>query len=442
MDPALLFGGAVGGGAALGLTENDYTRLFPGRDLALEPAVQGGLTAPRDPLTLQWRLFSLRPSLVVSLIDTEVVLLDTNRVVHDRFMQVQPGIGAGSAMALGISALDGRLRVGYEPRFRFRSNYTLGTSHVADAVLDLPVGARTKTLAAYRYFNGILETTLADPGREYFFNLGRYERHEATLGGQYQIGPRLGVDGSFDFTKVKFKEDADFFPYETKTLRAGFNYDITPDKRAFLRYSRIETPPSPERSVIASTSNEITLEAQGSFGLTNGEVALGFRDMKAPFAGPGGNQFRGPLGRARVSRDVFVDSRLELFVERAPWLSAFEDDAFYIANMAQLRMTTPLPWSFYGTALGAWQRNAYSTNAADLGAPRRDTLTGWSVGVGRSLTRWAFFRVDYRQDYRDSNVPGYSIDTRSFAFQFGLGGFGEIGAEGRIRGGAAGGSWR
>lgn len=441
VDPRLLFAGATAPSSPR-LTPYDYLRLFPGRDLEQTPVVQGGLTAPREPMSVQFKFLTLRPSLVVALVDSETILLDTNQVVRDRFLQVQPGLGAGSPLAVGVSALDGRLRLGYEPRFRLLSHYSLGTTHVADAVVDLPVGPRAKTLAAYRYFNGILETTLADPGREYFFHLGRYERHEVTLGARYEIGPRLGVDGGFGWTQVDFDEKSDFFPYETRSLRAGFNYDLTPDKRVFLHYTRQETPPSPERPVVASTSNQVSLEVQGSFGLTNGEAAVGFRDVRAPNAAAGGDRFQGLVGRARLSRDLFVDTRAELFLERAPWLSAWEDNAFYIANMAQLRLTTPLPWSFYGTALGAWQRNTYRTTSPTLAGPRQDELLGWAVGLGRTLTRWAFFRADYRKDYRDSNVPGYSIDTRSFVVQFGIGAFGEIGADGRVRGGAAGGGWR
>lgn len=441
VNPALLFRGASAG-AVLGLSADDYTRLFPGRDLAREPAVQGGLAARREPLAVQVSFFSLRPSLVVSWIDSETILLDTNRVVRDRFLQIQPGLGSGNALAVGVSALDGRLRLGYEPRFRLLSDYALGTTHVADAIVDLPVGTRAKTLAAYRYFDGILETTMADPGREYFFNLGRYQRHQVTLGAKYEIGPRLGFDGTFDWSKVSFAEEADFFPYQTSSLRVGLDYDITPERRAFLRLGHQSTPASPERPVIASTSNEVALAVEGSLGLMNGEADLAFRDLTAPDAGPGGTKLRGLVGRGRLSREIFAETRLEFFLERAPWLSAWEDNAFYVANMAHLRATTPLPWSFYGTALGAWQRNSYKTTTPSLGRPRQDELLGWAVGVGRTLTRRAFFRVDYRKDYRDSNVAGYSIDTRSFVVQLGIGVFGEIGAEGRIRGGVGGGSWR
>jgi len=429
VDPRMLFGG-VTSVSPIRLTPYDYVRLFPGRDQEPAPVIQGGLTAPRDPLSVHVSFW----------VDTQTVLLDTNRVARDQFLQLQPGLGAGSPLAVGVSALDGRVRVGYEPRFRLLSNYSLGTTHVADAVVDLPVGSRAKTLAAYRYFNGLLETTLADPGREYFFHLGRYTRHEVTLGGRYEIGPRLGAEAGFDWSTVSFAEKADFFPYESRSLHGGLNYDVTPERTASLIYTRRQTPPSAERPEVASTSNEISLEMKGTLGLITGEVGAGFRDLRAPNAAQGGDRFQGLVGRARISRDLFLDTRAEIYLERAPWLSAWEQNAFYIANMAQLRLTTALPWSFYGTALGAWQRNTYRTTSAALGVPRQDDLRGWAVGLGRNLTR--FFRVDYRKDYRNSNVPGYSIDTRSFAVQFGIGAFGEVGAESRVRGTSAGGSWR
>jgi hypothetical protein len=65
--------------------------------------------------------------------------------------------------------------------------------------------------------------------------------------------------------------------------------------------------------------------------------------------------------------------------------------------------------------------NTYETNASALGAPRRDQIVSWLAGVGRTLTRWAFVRVDYRQDRRDSNLDFYDQHTHALYVELGLG---------------------
>jgi hypothetical protein len=59
--------------------------------------------------------------------------------------------------------------------------------------------------------------------------------------------------------------------------------------------------------------------------------------------------------------------------------------------------------------------------AAELGRPRRDRIFGWSAGLGRSITRWSFLRVDYRRDRRDSNLRSLESTADGFVAQLGLG---------------------
>jgi hypothetical protein len=86
----------------------------------------------------------------------------------------------------------------------------------------------------------------------------------------------------------------------------------------------------------------------------------------------------------------------------------------------------PLSLAFHG-AVG-WQRNAYQVKATGLATPREDEIVGWSVGLGRSLTRWSFLRADYRQDHRTSNLPDFDSDGHSFVIQLGLGYLGNTAA--------------
>jgi hypothetical protein len=69
--------------------------------------------------------------------------------------------------------------------------------------------------------------------------------------------------------------------------------------------------------------------------------------------------------------------------------------------------------------------NRYPTAAPQLGAPRRDQIVDWLVGLGRSITRWAFVRADYRHDRRDSNIDFFDQRTHAFYAELGLGFFAE-----------------
>jgi len=56
-----------------------------------------------------------------------------------------------------------------------------------------------------------------------------------------------------------------------------------------------------------------------------------------------------------------------------------------------------------------------------VGAPREDDIAGWTVGLSRSLTRYAFLRADYRVDRRTSNLPDIPNTTHSLFVQLGIG---------------------
>jgi hypothetical protein len=63
--------------------------------------------------------------------------------------------------------------------------------------------------------------------------------------------------------------------------------------------------------------------------------------------------------------------------------------------------------------------------STSIGAPREDRIFGWSLGVGRGLGRWGFWRVDYRRDRRSSNVTPFNNTVHSLIVRLGVGLFEE-----------------
>jgi hypothetical protein len=78
---------------------------------------------------------------------------------------------------------DALLAAEYEPRFRLLSDIpeVNETSHFLGVRLETPVGSRAVLRLGHRYTRAILETTVVDPGREYFFDLSLYTFNETTV---------------------------------------------------------------------------------------------------------------------------------------------------------------------------------------------------------------------------------------------------------------------
>ena len=127
---------------------------------------------------------------------------------------------------------------------------------------------------------------------------------------------------------------------------------------------------------------------------------------------------------ARLTKEFSRSARLSLYGGRGTYVSGFEDDAFYVASEVGLDLVVPLPASLALRGGATYHWNDYRTVAAGLSEPRADRIRGYAVGLGRPVTRWAFVRVDYRKEFRDSNLAEFDTDTSAFTAQVGLGAFG------------------
>ena len=85
----------------------------------------------------------------------------------------------GAGVTASTPVRDGLLTAEYEARLRYFSKIPQvgDTSHLAGARLDMPLGSRTLLRLSHRYTRATLETTVVDPGREYFFDLARFTFH-------------------------------------------------------------------------------------------------------------------------------------------------------------------------------------------------------------------------------------------------------------------------
>lgn len=400
--------------------EELYRRLFPtGTTLGgAEPRPQTAEANPETPAAFRLGPVGFRPYVVVSYLNADTASGNPPQAIGDRYLQVQPGIGADTALGLG------HLNVTYEPRLRaFSTNPAVSpTTHWLNASLEFPIGSRMQLSATEHYSQGVLEATEVDPGKEYFFDLSPFRRFATGVGGRIELGPRMSVDLGATWNDVEVDAESSFFSYREQGAHAGLAYEISPNVRALLAYAYGRVPRPPDRPEAEATAHGASLSLSGELApLTTGRVEVSFTAQDTPNAGPGGQSYRGLTASVGLRRDLGHTSALDLSVRRSLDPSAFENNGFYIATLVESVLTLPGPYRSYLRGGLGYQWSDYRTDSAAIGEPRADRLLAWYAGLGRLFGERAALRVDYRRERRSSNLPGFDITTDAFVIQLSLG---------------------
>ncbi len=405
------------------VTPELYLRLFPvaTAEAQQEQPQEGFAGGGAEGITIG-RL-TLRPYISAAWVDADVLAFASPTPVRDQYLQLAPGVTAS------LPVRDGLLAAEYEPRLRFFSAIPqVGeTSHFVGARLELPLGSRALVQLAHRYTRATLETTVVDPGREYFFDLARYSFNESSALARVDLGGRLWAEGEGRWAWNRFDErqQAGFFDYDNRALRAGLGYDVGSDLRATVSYSYERLPPSPDRELVESSAHSLLAALGGEIAaLTQATLTLGLRRQLNPLATGKSRSFNGITLGGSLRRELGHSTVAEVQLNRATEPSAYDSNAFYVNNSLLVSLTAPGPFESWIRGGLGWLRNDYPNDAPLLSEPRRDLIFGWSVGIGRNLGWRAWVRGDYRQERRDSNVPGYDVTTDGFVVQVGLGLFG------------------
>lgn len=400
-----------------------YRGLLPAPDT---PAVTADELAPAEGQDLgaaeteglRFGLLTLRPTLSGVYVDAESALLETARPVADRYYEVRPQVAA--EMPVGT----GHLRGDYEARLRQGSSFALvenSTTHLANASLEVPVGPSIVSRAAGHFARGLLETTEVDPGREYFFQLGRYTRYDLSGGLRVETGSRLDLDLSGSRYRLDLDENAGFFDYEGWTGSAGLGVELGPRVRAVVGYTYEEIPSPARRPEAAMQAHSGSLSLQGEIlPLVTGFATVGYRDQRTPQAGAGGTRYRGLSASARLLKEFSPRTTLQLTASRTTPPSAFESNGFFVATSFHGELSVALPLSIVARAGLGYHQNNYRIDSPEIGRPRRDRITSWLGGIGRTVTEWAFARADYRYERRDSNLERFDTDAHALTVQLGI----------------------
>ncbi len=406
------------------VTPDLYQRLFPTGTLgpgAPGEEEEGFDRGPAEGIVLGPA--TLRPYVSASYVSADVLAFENPVPVHDRYLQLAPGVTASMPLFGGLLAAE------YEPRLRFFSSIpqVSETSHFAGVRLELPVGSRAFVRLGHRFTSALLETTVVDPGREYFYNLARYTFQSSTVAGRVDLGARLSAEAEAGWQWARFdeKQPGGFFDYDSRAIRLGLGYDVGSDLRATVSYAFERTPPSPDRSLVESSAHSLVGALSGSLApLTTASLTAGLRTQTNPLATGESASFTGVTLGGTLRRELGHSSSIELALVRAVEPSSYDTNAYYVTNSALVALSVPAPLETWARASVGFLRNGYPNDAPDLPEPRRDDIFGWTVGLGRQIGWRAWVRADYRRERRTSNVPGLDVTTDGFVVQLGVGLFG------------------
>jgi hypothetical protein len=412
-----LFPAAPAEGQAAGSVSELYPQLFPtGAPQSQPEAAEAATEVPEPSVDAGAVLgpFRVRAAVDARYVDADTFVEATAEPTRDRYLEVQPRVLAVAPVGAGAFTLE------YAPVFRAFATFdeVNSSSHTLGAGLDLPVGSRVTLKALDRFQSGVLDTRVVDPGGEYFFDLGRFNRNDFSAGASIVVGPRLSLELSGAVGMVHFVEDSSFFDYDTRLVSAGLGFELTPNLRAVASYVYDTVPTPEERPEAEATAHSARLSLTGEIlPLLTGDLSVGYRSQDAPNAGPGGQSYSGLTLTASLQRELGRDASISLYANRSTPLSAFEENAFYVSTGVQGVLQLPLAARFELRGGVGYQWNDYRTVAEEIGSPREDRILGWFLGLRRPIARKLSLSAAYRDEDRRSNIDRFDTSADGFYLQ-------------------------
>jgi hypothetical protein len=403
--------------ATTGSVSELYSRLFPTGAPAAPPEESvppPEVIEPGQEPGVAVGPFRVRASVDARYVDADTFVESTAVPTKDRYLEVQPRVAAVAPVG------EGRFTLDYAPVFRAFATYDQvnSSSHSLGARIDLPVGSRVSLRAGDRFRAGVLDTRVVDPGGEYFFGLGHFQRNDADAGASIMVGPRLSVELGGAIGTVRFQETSNFFDYDNRSAAAGFGFEVTPSLKAIASYVYDTVPRPPDRPEAEATAHSGRVTLTGDIlPLLSGEVSVGYRDQTSPNAGAGGTNYSGFTMSAALSRQIGRESLLAVYATRSTPVSAYEENAFYVSTGLQGTLQVPLPARLQLRGGLGYQWNDYRPVASAIGKPREDRILGWYVGLRRPVRSNLYLSGAYRSEDRTSNVDTFTTDADAFYFQ-------------------------
>jgi hypothetical protein len=402
-----------------------YTKLFPyaAESVPVPSASTEAVSpAPEDfGPGLRVGPFNVHPGIRTGYVDATANFLTGPEPVRDQYLEIQPKIAADAAVGAG------RLSLKYEPIVRAFGSFdvTKSTTHPAEATLDTPLGTRGRLKIADTFVSGVLETTQVDPGGEYFFDLGHFNKNAVGGEASIDVSPRFSVELGGGYDWVDFTEPSGFFGYRRAMGSVGLGFEATPTLKTTFSYVYDNVPHIDDRPEAEGHAHTVQVGLLGDIApLLHGTVTVGYRAQDSPNAAAGGQEFRGVTASATLTRDLGREAAVTLLVNRATPLSSFDANAFYVTTSVAGSLLAPLPYAIALNAGGGYHWNDYRTFVTGEDFKREDRIFGWFVGLRRPINRRLSAFAGYRWERRHSNIEDFENDTHGLLLQLDLDVFG------------------
>jgi hypothetical protein len=347
-------------------------------------------------------------------VDADTFVEASGQPVRDHYLEVAPRVAAQAPVG------EGHLMLSYLPVLRAFATYdeVNSSSHAFGARLDAPLGPSIQLRVRDSFVHGLLDTRVVDPGGEYFFGLGAFNRNDAGADFSILTGPRLSLELGGLFSKVHFTQPSSFFDYDEWRGSAGLGYELSPTLKVITSYvySRVPTPPDRPEAEAQANSGEVRLVGDIT-PLLSGSVGAGYRHQTSPNAGPDGRVYSGFVMNGSLTRQFSPDSSVTLYLDRSTPVSAYEENGFYVSTGVQGAARVPLPLELQLQGGLGYQWNDYRTPDSEIGVPREDRILALYVGLRRPIRRQLFVAATYRREERRSNVDRFDTNTDGFYLQ-------------------------
>jgi hypothetical protein len=344
--------------------------------------------------------------------DTYVESLDER--TRDRYLEVVPRVVAEAPVG------DGRISLDYAPALRAFATYDQlnSNSHNLRAGFDAPLGPSVILGVNDTFVSGVLDTREADPGGEYFYDLGRFNRNTVDGTVSLLVGPRTSLELSAAASNLNFQQESSFFSYDSRLASAGLSYELTPTLKTTLSYVYDEVPRPVDRPEAEARAHNANVTLTGDIlPLLTGQLSLGYRNQTSPNAGEGGTSYSGFIMSGALTKQFTRRSDVTLFLNRSTPVSAYEDNAFYVFTSVQAAGRFPLPFELQLQGGVGYQWNEYRTVSPEIGAPREDEILSYYMGLRRAIVPQLFVSALYRSQNRWSNIDRFDVAPDGFVLQ-------------------------
>jgi len=341
---------------------------------------------------------------------------------YESNLSANPGSDSGThAMALEptleafIPVTANGIRMDYSPVFRDFSNFDLrhkmSHSFNADSRLDLtPV----LNVAVREHFTmASLETSEYVPAREVIFSDAEFKRNSISTQVNWSLTDNNAVGITGDWNHVTFAESASngarpFFDCNQYSLGGIYRRDVSQRTGVFVNGTYLRDQADDPRNIASSEGFETVVGVQSQITpLTTGQVSMGYRALS--FEGAKDQNYRGPVLRGSLSKELTETIRVGVAGTRSTNLSNFERNAYYVTNGIGFTYQQMFGSDFLIAVNPGYQRNSYALPLAPrpgITADHRvDGLYDVAVAARYRVTDLIGIEARYDLMHRTSNLP-------------------------------------